>query len=56
MIDDKQTEAICETIAVALTEQGYSVETRGSVVYTRGYIGVSKESTDEYYVIQVDKN
>lgn len=57
MDDAKQVREIADTIAAVLCnrENRFSVEVRDSVVWTRIYIGASKTSTNEHYMIQIDK-
>lgn len=54
----QQLNDFCEELAAFLAsrEKRFSVEVRDSVVWSRRYIGASKESTDEHYMIQVDYN
>lgn len=56
--DINAVKEVAEIIAATLCnrENHFSVEVRDSVVWTRIYIGASKESTGEHYIIQIDKN
>lgn len=53
-----QLREVTEIIAAALAsrEARFSVEVRDSVRADRMYIGASKESTGEHYIIQVETN